>query len=406
MGFKGLISMIKVIKTIEDYEIALENIEKLMESNPKPGTPDAHKLELLVLLIKDYEDKNYTISVPGPIDAIKFRMDQLKLRQRDLIPFIGSKSKVSEILSEKRPLTLNMIRALNNGLGIPIKALVQEQKPAELNKKENFWKLFPIKEMVKLYWINDIKGKEEEKVLEDFFSPLGSIDTLKALYKKTNNVRTARPVDKYALTAWTARIMMRGLKNPYYGSYRKGLVTEAFIKELILLSPKDCGPKLAYDFLIKNGIILVIEPHLKGTHLDGVSLMAEKGPIIGLSLRHDRIDNFWFCLIHEMAHIFLHFNDGEVDSFFDDLDIESDNPLEKEADNFSAEILIPKKVWEYSPAKNLRTPEAALNLAEKLKIHPAIAAGKMRHYFNSYYILNNLVGRGEVRKCFSEIKWR
>lgn len=120
--------MIKVIKTNEQYEKALEAIEELIDLDPQPGTEDADKLELLTLLISNYEKEHFPIPLPEPIEAVKFRMEQQGLSPKDLIPYMGTRSRVSEILNGKRPLTLKMIRALHKGLDIPAEVLLQEPK--------------------------------------------------------------------------------------------------------------------------------------------------------------------------------------------------------------------------------------------------------------------------------------
>lgn len=114
---------IKLIKTEEDYKEALKLADELFDA--KPDTPEGDKLELIVTLIEIYEKEHFPIDNPTPIEAIKFRMDQMGLLPKDLVPFIGSKSKVSEILSGKRTLSLNMIRQLASGLNIPVEVLIQ-----------------------------------------------------------------------------------------------------------------------------------------------------------------------------------------------------------------------------------------------------------------------------------------
>ena len=114
---------IKLIKTKKDYKAALALADKLFDS--VPNTPDGDKLELIVALIEIYEKEHYPIDNPSPLAAIKFRMEQLNLTQKDLIPIIGSKSKVSEVLSGKRTLSLNMIRKLSSELDIPAEVLIQ-----------------------------------------------------------------------------------------------------------------------------------------------------------------------------------------------------------------------------------------------------------------------------------------
>lgn len=114
---------IKLIKTEEDYKEALKLADELFDA--KADTPEGDKLELIVTLIEIYEKEHFPIDNPSPLEAIKFRMDQMGLLPKDLVPFIGSKSKVSEILSGKRTLSLNMIRQLAAGLDIPVEVLIQ-----------------------------------------------------------------------------------------------------------------------------------------------------------------------------------------------------------------------------------------------------------------------------------------
>ncbi len=114
---------IKPIRNEQDYQATLLRIEQLMEAIP--NTPEFDELDVLTTLVEAYEEKHYYIDLPHPIDAIKFRMEQLELKQSDLIPYIGSKSKVSEILSGKRALSKQMIRSLHKGLKIPLEVLIQ-----------------------------------------------------------------------------------------------------------------------------------------------------------------------------------------------------------------------------------------------------------------------------------------
>jgi HTH-type transcriptional regulator/antitoxin HigA len=185
-----------------------------------------------------------------------------------------------------------------------------------------------------------------------------------------------------------------------------GSVFNEFLRGVIQISVSDKGPLLAIDFLKEYGIQLVVERHLPRTYLDGATIMTNKVyPVIGLTLRYDRIDNFWFTLMHELAHLALHL-DSESDIFYDDLDIEAEeDPREHEANQLAAEVLIPHDIWLASPASRQCTPIAVDHLATKLQINPAIVAGRMQHEFKSYQLLRNLVGSGKVRKLFPEIRW-
>ncbi len=114
---------IKPIKTEKDYLEALERLELIFDS--KKGTTQGDELEILGILIEKYEDEHFPIGFPDPIEAIKFRMEQMGYTQSDLVKLIGLKSRVSEILNKKRKLTLEMIRLLNDKLKIPTEVLVQ-----------------------------------------------------------------------------------------------------------------------------------------------------------------------------------------------------------------------------------------------------------------------------------------
>ena len=116
---------IKPIKTEEDYKAALEEISRLIEAEIEPDTPDGDRLEVLSILVEYYEEENYPVPLPDPIAAINYYMESRGLSRADLEPFIGTRARVSEILSRKRPLTLRMIRNLQEGLGIPAEVLIQ-----------------------------------------------------------------------------------------------------------------------------------------------------------------------------------------------------------------------------------------------------------------------------------------
>jgi|SRR5680860_543474 len=113
---------LRVIRNESDYAGALRRIEELIDA--ESGTADGDELDVWITLVELYEDSHHAIGPPNPIDAIRFRMEQLGLRQADLAPLIGGRSRVSEVLNGKRGLTLNMIRVLNEHLGIPLHSLV------------------------------------------------------------------------------------------------------------------------------------------------------------------------------------------------------------------------------------------------------------------------------------------
>ena len=120
--------LLKPIKNELDYDNALTRVDELMEINPEIGTPESDELEILVMLIEKYEEKEWAIAEPDPIEAIKVRMEQLHLKQKDLVPYIGNKSKVSEVLNRKVGLSLSMITNIAAGLHLPLESLIQLPK--------------------------------------------------------------------------------------------------------------------------------------------------------------------------------------------------------------------------------------------------------------------------------------
>ena len=114
---------IKPIRTKTDYRAALKKIEALMSA--RAGSPEGERLDVMVTLVEAYERKHYPLDLPDPVEAIKFRMEQEGLQQKDLVRFFPGKNRVSEVLNRKRPLSLGMIRSLHVGLGIPAAVLIR-----------------------------------------------------------------------------------------------------------------------------------------------------------------------------------------------------------------------------------------------------------------------------------------
>ena len=125
----------KILKTPVEYELALARIETIFDA--KPGTAKGDELELLLVLVEKYEDVAFPINLPNPITAIRFRMEQQNLEPKDLVPYIGSKSKVAEVLSGQRSLSLSMIRNLVIGLGIPAEVLLQKSETQAVSMKQS-----------------------------------------------------------------------------------------------------------------------------------------------------------------------------------------------------------------------------------------------------------------------------
>lgn len=399
---------IKKIRTEEDYKAALKLVELLMANDPDPDSDEGERLNLLVALVENYESKVFPATLPDPIEAIKFRMEQADLKPADLIPYLGSPSRVSEILSGKRRLTIEMMRALEVGLGIPAKVLLQEPREDENSIFTN-WSGSLLKEMqTRGYFGKKSLTKENgEDLVKTFFSSIGSPLQFQGMLRQSN-YRSAPATDKHALAAWAARVLEKAKKIKAPKHYKNGVVNLSFMQTLAKLSVKENSPLLVQKELKEHGIILVVEPHFAKTYLDGAAMLINKdNPVIGLTLRHDRLDNFWFTLMHELAHIALHY-DQNIDLFYDELDEVKGLDIgtkEREADVLASEALVPASKWEVSPARLIPSSMAANSLAKELGVHVAIVAGKIRYEDGKYVYLNNIIGQAKVQHYFSAEKW-
>jgi len=402
---------IKVIKTEQGLQEALNLVEELMIRDPNPDSAEGEQLDLLRVLIQDYEASAFPSMIPNPIDAIKFRMEQADLKPADLIPYIGSRSRVSEILSGKRQLTLDMVRALETGLGIPAKVLT---KKPEINEGPDYqsWDNRLVLKMESRGYFGGASLKEDSKIelLKDFFkdvfSPFDAPAQIVGMLR-TSHYRSSPLTDKRALMAWSAWVLKKAKKIKTSKKYQHGIVDLNFMKELAKLSVRDNSPILAQDYLKKHGITLVIEPHFSKTYLDGAAILMNKNnPVIGITIRYDRLDNFWFTLMHELAHIFKHYESG-IGLFYDEIErVNADiDDKEQEADALAEEALLPKAKWEVSPARLIPSSMAANSLANELGVHAAIIAGQIRHKGNQYGYLSKIVNEARVRQYFPNENW-
>lgn len=391
----------KIIKTEEQYLEYFNEVHSLIISSPRLGSEESDRLELLSMLIEDYEKQKYPVEAPDPIDAILFRMTEKGLKQADLVPYFGTRSRVSEVLARKRPLTVPMIRALAVGLGISADTLVGLDEVGSSQNKSNVdWSKFPVKEMVARGWIDTITSKTKkavEDIVQGFIAEMG-LQESGASFRRTLSGDSPTLTTTYALYAWLARVIQRTREmKSELPEYDKTKVGEALIKEVVQLSRFEEGPRMAVELLKKHGIAVIIEPQLKGTMLDGAALKEVDGtPIIALTLRYDRVDNFWFTLVHEMVHVWKHIDDAS-EAILDDLEHGSTDKRESEANRIARDAFIPRAMWKRTDAYLKPSRETIINLAKELKIHPAIIAGRLRKEAGNYNQFTDLIGQGMVR---------
>ncbi len=397
----------RIIKTEQQHRDALAEVERLSADDLAIGTPEGDRLELLAKLVEDYEKQRFAFARPDPLSAIRFRMEEQGLRQKDLAPILGGKNRVSEVLSGKRALTLGMVRSLSESLHIPVELLVRE--PAAQygsDKSDDDEEAIQMPTLVKSgFFLNeDVSQLTARDVVQRYLKPQRG-----PLYlKRTITYGATSETDKTNLRLWVGRVRELALASrKQRGSWRDGTLDEDFLAYIARLSWSERGPRLAQEFLAEKGIALVLLPVLPHTKLDGAAMLDSDGaPVVGMTLRQDRIDNFWFTLTHELVHAWKHLSDREW--VITDEGIEDgaeDDAKEAEANRIARNAFIPRAAWKRSEAYLKPSVETILALAHKLQIHPAVIAGRLRKERTGYGNFSGLVGQKQVRKHFPEVTW-
>ena len=397
-----------IIKNDDQHGNYLAHLDELM--NLEYHTQDdIEEIELLGLLISTYEETNFPIDLPTPIEAIKFRMDQLGLDDSDLVRYIGQRSKVSEILNGKRALSKQMIKSLHEGLGIPLNVLIEtnqlsgeEFKPAVLDKLLDE---LPLALMFKRNYFetpfNNLKDFKKSALfyIKEFLRSVNCSDNLanQVLLKSTSNNNSNRPINKSALLAWAIKLIQKTNVTSLSGEFDSDKITLEWMKSLVQLSLEANPFENIRKELGAKGIHLVYLPHLEKTYLDGAALKNDKNePVIGITLRFSNIDSFWFTLMHELAHVKLHLSQDNF--FLENLETLHTNKIEDEANELAAKALID---IDDDLLINIYDVAQVKKISENLHIHPNIIAGRIRFIskdfrrfnqsFRSKYNLENFV---------------
>ena len=402
---------IKPIRSDEDLDAALARIEEIFDA--EPDSPEDDELSVLLDLVELYESKHHAIPHPDPISAIRFRMEQANLTPRDLAPFIGSRAKVSEVLSGKRAITMSMARALHQHLGIPADVLLQEPGSSLPDTVPGLeYERFPLRAMVKAGWIRQVPRLKDhaEELITGLMQRAGGAEFAAApMYRKNDSRRINAKTDDYALRAWCWQVLAQAGERGLPLEYQADVVTPQFLRQVAQMSLLEDGPLQARRFLARHSIGLEYVNHLPRTHLDGAALRLRDGqPVIGMTLRYDRIDNFWFTLLHELSHVAFHMGAcSDETGFVDDhslrgLDSGGSDTTEQEADRLAQDALIPPEVWDDGIILENPGPMAVLQMAWEAQVHPAIIAGRVRYETGNYRLLSQFVGTGEVRRQFME----
>ena len=322
------------------------------------------------------------------------------LSQRDLAWRLGLKEQQVQRYESDRYSTISLknyskIAAL---LGVQLKATITELKDLRgLGRMIEDVSKADIKRILKhgreYGWFPD---DADEEVLRRF------IAENRITYGSPSLLRTGLNVKDHTedilLHAWRARVASRAQEIITETKPRFSPLDLSWLSSLVKLSALSDGPARAREFLLEHGIVLIAERQIPGLAIDGAAFLEGDIPIIGMTLRKDTLDNFWFTLLHETAHAILHYRTGLAVGFFDQSEAASLDEQEAEADAFASNMLIPDEMWRKSTARISRSPDVPEKFAKDLGIHPAIVFGRIIKERHDYSIFSQKIGTNTVRK--------
>ncbi|MCY3883686.1 MAG: XRE family transcriptional regulator [Gammaproteobacteria bacterium] len=261
--------------------------------------------------------------------------------------------------------------------------------------KDFDWTRLPLKEMVKRQWITPQSESELVLVAKSYVNRTVGHYSLKV--HRRRKVRSQSRPDKYHLIAWQSRVIELAQQVVAARKVSDFSLGNSIVTDLVSLTTHKNGPANAREMLLARGIVLVFEKHIPNTDLDGAAMLLSDGtPVIGLTLRLNRIDNFWYTLFHELGHVLLHLTKGVRFAFFDQEEANCSDLLEEQADRFAMDNLISEIDWSKCVSPFVATEETVFIDAEKLGVHPAIVAGRIRKERSNYKLLSALVQREQI----------
>lgn len=330
------------------------------------------------------------------------------MTQKDLGAFLGIKEQQIQRYEAERYRSASLERLIEVGGALDVEirgeaALIGDGRFKSVDP--SVWTSFPITEMYKRGWFEDFSGslaeakKAAPQLVPNFLAATGADYIMPAMHRKS--VRTKGKILEAAFTAWEARVRSLAEQNPPEAEFDPASINDEWIEALRAMSVEPDGVSRTVDHLRDIGISLIVERHLPGTLLDGAALCStRKRAIVAMTLRHDRLDNFWFTLFHELGHLKLHVGIGQFAAIFDDTEAPADSEVEDEADLFAQEALIPAAQWTLAASRFARTERSVLVDAKRFGVGPAVIAGRIRRETRNYTLLSSLVGPGEVRRWF------
>ena len=413
-------------KALDDLKGSLSALRDLdsAANGIDPVITDAHRRSLTLQIedlseqIFDYE--RLASGSPESIDLASFddigpRLIAARIAngwsQRDLASRLGMKEQQVQRYEKERfaSASLDRIIDISRVLGVRLHGKLQREDSGQAIKSIKSYLAdidlahFPFAEMVKKGWLNAKykgirNGSQRREAIIQFFD-----DSRVRMVSPMLNKRTGKQLTdaaRLSLLAWQAQVRRQAQRECAGMATFRG-IEPSLLQNLKSLSRRSDGPRLAVEALSSAGICVVIVPHLKGSLLDGAAMLRDDGsPLIGLTLRDDRLDNFWFVLFHELGHIAKHRYSGLADGFLDQELDEVEDKQEIEANEFARNALIPEEIWRRSFVRFSTDPMEVVEFADRLEVSPAIVAGRIRFERQNYKLFNSLLERGKLRKLF------
>lgn len=337
------------------------------------------------------------------------------LSQRELGERLGMKEQQIQRYEQDRYLTANVTRcaAIADALGVELHAHFDVRQPDLFeqfitHQKQNGRTIafdptrLPIREMKRRGWFNQNGFMEAETDQSDqdiaarFIREASRGSQMHSLHMQ--HIRAGSEQDEHALMAWKAQVLWKARRLDMVPHNRPSL-DMATVRQLAELSEQIDGPQSAVTLLRERGVAVVFEEHLPRTHLDGAAMLLDDAlPVIGMTLRLNRLDSFWFVLLHECAHILLHADRGLRNGFFDEEGAPAREAVETEADEYARNALISSEIWKGSLVRFTSSTAQVVQFAKKNRVGVPVVAGRIRRERNDYTLFSDLVGQGEAKK--------
>jgi len=373
------------------------------------------QLRSLQTEIKNYEAlktgtvKSLSISAISDLGQklIEARIAQ-GLTQKELAIRLGMKEQQVQRYEKENYASASLERLIeiSDALSVAVQLEIKLESPSKSDGTRSSLGVdssnFPIREIRARGWLNGIRPNLTKENLasafEAFISPALS-NSSPALLRQGKRLNS--DLDENALLAWKARIIWRARREQLNNT--PNFEDLSWLKTFKDFTYQENGPALAVEYLRANGILVIFEKHLPRTHLDGAALLVDESIFtIALTLRHDRLDNFWFVLLHELGHIVQHRDSGLRSGFFDNDEVRATNELENEADEFAKSTLLSTETWLSSLIRFTQSNEQITEFAKENHISPAIVAGWIRRERSDYSIFSDLIGQGKVTNILRE----